>query len=148
MIGKWGIPVGFSDHTLGSTAAVVAVSLGATIVEKHLTLRRSDGGPDAAFSSEPGEFAQLVRDVDAAYKALGTVRFGPSPTETASLRFRRSLRIVEEIRAGDVLSEKHVRSVRPSGGLLPSRISEVLGRRVTRDLCVGDPLTDDCVEWF
>lgn len=147
MIEKWKIPVGLSDHTIGSTSAVVAVSLGATIIEKHLTLRRGDGGPDAAFSAEPNEFKRLVEEVDIASRALGSIRFGPSVAESASLRFRRSLRIVKEIGVGEILTSEHVRSVRPSGGMLPSQLGDVLGKRVARCLVVGDPLRHEDVDW-
>jgi N-acetylneuraminate synthase len=147
MIEEWQIPVGLSDHTIGSTSAVVAVALGASVIEKHLTIRRTDGGPDSSFSSEPGEFAQLVRDVDAAARSIGKIRFGPSKSEAASMRFRRSLRVAQSIRAGEILRLDHVRSVRPAGGLSPKEFDNVIGRAVLRDLRVGDPLTADCVDW-
>lgn len=147
MIEKWGVPVGLSDHTIGSTSSVVAVALGASIIEKHLTLRRIDGGPDAAFSSEPDEFTNLVNEVQMAAKAVGGIRFGPSKAEQSSLRFRRSLRIVKPIKMGDVLGPEHVRSVRPSGGMAPQMIDRVVGRAVLRDLEVGDPLVVSDVAW-
>ena len=109
MIQKWGIPVGLSDHTMTSVTAISAVALGATIIEKHITMRRSDGGPDGAFSLEPHEFAAMIRDIREASDALGSARFGPSASEVNSLKFRRSLRAVSSIRAGDVISESNVR---------------------------------------
>ena len=143
MISQWGIPVGLSDHTMTSVTAISAVALGATIIEKHITMRRSDGGPDGAFSLEPAEFAAMIRDIREATSALGTARFGPSPSEVNSLKFRRSLRAVTAIRAGEAITEHNVRSVRPAGGLPPDDFSRVSGMKATRDIAVGDPITND-----
>jgi N-acetylneuraminate synthase len=137
----WQVPIGLSDHTRSHTAAVAAVALGACIIEKHLTLRRSDGGPDAEFSAEPDEFAALVTAVNEAHAALGSVRFGPSKHEMASLAFRRSLRAVQPICAGERFTSANVRSIRPSGGLAPSELDHVLGTFAVRDLAIGDPVT-------
>lgn len=137
----WGLPVGLSDHTLSSTAAVTAVALGATIIEKHVTLRRADGGHDAAFSLEPHELARLVRDVREAHDALGEVRFGPSPREVASLAFRRSLRAVRPIRAGEAITAENVKSLRPAGGLPADSLHALMGVMVTKDCEVGEPIT-------
>ncbi|MGE3361676.1 MAG: pseudaminic acid synthase [Acidimicrobiia bacterium] len=141
MAGRWDVPVGLSDHTLGTTAATVAVALGACIIEKHLTGSRLDGGPDAAFSAEPHELAELVRAVREAHAALGTCRFGPSEHERASLAFRRSLRAVRPIRPGEPLTADNVRSVRPAGGLAPDALDAVLGRRAAIELEVGAPIS-------
>lgn len=141
MASTWGVPIGLSDHTLSPSAAVAAVALGACIVEKHLTLRRADGGPDAAFSLEPDELAALVTSVREAHQALGEVRFGPSPRERASLAFRRSLRAVRPIAAGEVIAAGNVRSVRPAGGLAPDAIAMVTGMVALRHLDQGDPIT-------
>jgi N-acetylneuraminate synthase len=143
MISQWGIPVGLSDHTMTSVTAISAVALGATIIEKHITMRRSDGGPDGAFSLEPAEFAAMIRDIREATSALGTARFGPSPSEVNSLKFRRSLRAVTAISAGEAVTEHNVRSVRPAGGLPPDDFSRVSGMKATRDIAVGDPITND-----
>ena len=143
MISQWGIPVGLSDHTMTSVTAISAVALGATIIEKHITMRRSDGGPDGAFSLEPAEFAAMIRDIREATSALGTARFGPSPSEVNSLKFRRSLRAISAIRAGEAITEHNVRSVRPAGGLPPDDFSRVSGMKATRDIAVGDPITND-----
>jgi pseudaminic acid synthase len=143
MIAKWGIPVGLSDHTMTSVTAISAVALGATIIEKHITIRRSDGGPDGAFSLEPHEFAAMIRDIREASSALGTARFGPSASEVNSLKFRRSLRAVTAIKAGDQITEHNVRSVRPAGGLPPDDFSRVSGLKAKRDIAVGDPITND-----
>lgn len=146
MIAKWGIPVGLSDHTLTSVTAISAVALGATIVEKHITLRRSDGGPDGAFSLEPHEFAALVRDIREASQALGESRFGPSASEVNSLKFRRSLRAVTAIAADEIVSEHNVRSVRPAGGLPPDQFSVIAGKKAVRDIAVGEPITHDLLK--
>ena len=136
----WSVPIGFSDHTLGSAAANASVALGACVIEKHLTMNRGDGGPDAAFSSEPAELAELVTGVRDAHVALGAVRFGPSPSETASLAFRRSLRAVAPIAAGQQLTVDNVRSVRPAGGLAPDLVDLVIGSVAVRDLEQGAPV--------
>ena len=143
MISQWGIPVGLSDHTMTSVTAISAVALGATIIEKHITMRRSNGGPDGAFSLEPAEFGSMIRDIREATSALGTARFGPSPSEVNSLKFRRSLRAVTAISAGEAITEHNVRSVRPAGGLPPDDFSRVSGMKATRDIAVGDPITND-----
>jgi N-acetylneuraminate synthase len=143
MIQKWGIPVGLSDHTMTSVTAISAVALGATIIEKHITMRRSDGGPDGAFSLEPHEFAAMIRDIREASDALGSARFGPSASEVNSLKFRRSLRAVSSIRAGEVITESNVRSVRPAGGLPPDDFSKISGMKAKRDIAVGEPITTD-----
>jgi pseudaminic acid synthase len=138
---RFGVPVGLSDHTLGKTAAVVAVTLGACLVEKHLTLNRSDGGPDAAFSSEPAEFAEMVDAIREAEQALGEVRYGPTSSEAASLAGRRSLYIVADIKAGETLTCENVRSIRPGFGMKPRYLDDVLGRRIISDVPRGTPLS-------
>ena len=146
MAERWRVPIGLSDHTLGTTAATVAVALGAVVVEKHLTLRRSDGGPDAGFSLEPAEFAAMVGAIREAEATLGGVRFGPSPGEEPSLAFRRSLFVVEDVVAGEVFSAANVRSIRPGDGLAPKHLAEVLGRRAVVDVARGTPLSWSLVE--
>lgn len=140
---EWTAPVGLSDHTLGSTAAVVAVALGACIVEKHLTFSRADPGPDAAFSIEPHELRALVGAIREAEAALGGVRFGPSASERPSLAFRRSLWFVQDLEAGDRIGREHVQSLRPAGGLAPDRLASLVGRRVRVAVRRGDPVLDD-----
>lgn len=110
------------------------------MVEKHVSLRRNDGGPGAAFSLEPDELASLVRDVRQARDLLGSVRFGPTRREQGSIAFRRSLRAVRPIAAGTVISAEDVRSVRPDGGLHPDDVDLVLGQKASRDLEPGDPI--------
>lgn len=140
---RWPVQVGLSDHTRGSTAAVAAVALGATIIEKHLTLRRADGGPDAEFSAEPDELAELVTAVRDAHASLGHARFGPSGAEAASLGFRRSLRAVRPIAAGSVIGPDDVASIRPAGGMPPDAIDDVIGSVTRVDLVVGTAITTD-----
>ena len=138
---RWGCTVGLSDHTLGSTAGVVAVTLGARVFEKHLTVSRGLGGPDSHFSSEPDEFADYVRHILDAEACLGTVRFGPSIGERASLAHRPSLRAVRPIKAGEIFTSDNVKSVRPSGGLEPDQISEVLGRVASVEVQAGEAIS-------
>lgn len=139
----WDVPIGLSDHTHGSLAGTVAAALGASLFEKHVTLSRRDGGPDAAFSTEPAEFAQYCSDVRMAARVVGQVRFGPSIAERPSLAFRRSLYVVEEIPAGASITRANVRAIRPSGGLPPGCLPDVLGRSARCDLHRGTPLTED-----
>lgn len=143
MAQRWNVPIGLSDHSPGSTAALVAVGLGACVFEKHLIAHRSDGGPDAAFSVEPDEFGELVQALDVAASAVGRVRFGPSPSERPSLAFRRTLYVVADMREGEPFTESNVRAIRPGGGLAPKHLSEVLGRRAAADLRRGTPLSSD-----
>jgi pseudaminic acid synthase len=143
MAARWGVPIGFSDHSPGCLAAVVAAGLGASLFEKHLIGSRESGGPDAAFSAEPDELAELVRQVRAAAVVRGEVRFGPSAAERSSLAFRRSLFVVADVPAGAVIGSEDVRAIRPAGGLAPKHLEEVVGRRAARDLERGVPLTWD-----
>lgn len=142
---RWDCEIGLSDHTLDSTASISAVALGATIIEKHIITHRSDGGPDAAFSCEPDELTKLIEQVNDAWSAMGTVRFGPSERENSSIAFRRSLRVSSAMRAGDIISEGNIRSMRPAGGLLPVHIRDIIGKRVTQDLEIGAAVTWDVV---
>jgi pseudaminic acid synthase len=143
---RFDVPAGLSDHTLGTVVAVAAVSLGAAIVEKHLTLSRSEPGPDSAFSLEPQEFKTMVDAVRVAEKALGEVHFGAAAKEAGSRAFRRSLFVVEDIRHGEGFTSANVRSIRPGYGLHPRHLPEVLGRRATCDIPRGTPLRWDLVQ--
>ncbi len=134
------VQVGLSDHTLGFGVATAAVAFGATVIEKHVTLNRADGGPDAAFSAEPAELKTLVAEVRRAWQGLGRVHYGPTEGEKRSLQFRRSLYIVKDVAAGEVLSTENVRAIRPGSGLEPKYYDQVLGRRVVRDLAKGTAL--------
>ncbi len=137
----FGCPVGLSDHTMGTAVPVAAVALGASIIEKHLCLRRADGGPDAAFSLEPSEFKAMVEAVRMAEKALGAVHFGAGPREASSRKFRRSLFVVEDIKKGELFTQQNVRSIRPADGLHPRHLNDVLGKRAARDVERGTPLS-------
>jgi len=145
MAERWGVPVGLSDHTLGSTAAITAVALGACVLEKHVTLARSDGGPDAAFSLEPDELRDLVTAVRDAEASLGGVRYGPAERETASLAFRRSLFVVEDVVEGELLTDANVRAIRPGDGLPPKHLPDVLGKKATKAIKRGTPLAWDLI---
>ena len=135
--------VGLSDHTMGVGVAVAAVALGATVIEKHFTLARADGGVDSAFSLEPSELAALAVETGRAAAALGSVAYGPTEAEKRSLIFRRSLYLVRDIEEGEVLTRDNVRVIRPAGGLPPKEIDTVLGMRARRRAARGTPLTWD-----
>ena len=134
------VPVGLSDHTLGAAVPVAAVALGACIVEKHFALSRATPGPDSAFSLEPHEFKTMVDAVRTAEKAVGTVHYGVSEREADSRAFRRSLFVVKDVKAGEVLTSENVRSIRPSYGLHTRHLAEVLGRPANQDIPRGTPL--------
>ncbi len=136
----FGVPVGLSDHTLGTAVPVAAVSLGACIVEKHFTLSRSEPGPDSGFSLEPDEFKAMVNAVRTAEKALGTVNYQITEKETASRAFRRSLFAVEDIKASETFTSRNVRSIRPGYGLPPKHLAAVIDRKAARDIKRGTPL--------
>ncbi len=138
---KFDVPVGLSDHTLGSEVCVAAVALGACIVEKHVTLSRSAPGPDSAFSLEPEELRQVVDAVRTVEKAMGHVSYEPTEHEKASRVFRRSLFVVEDIQAGDTFTDRNVRSIRPGYGLAPKHLNEVLGRHASAQIMRGTPLS-------
>ncbi|MFI7127610.1 pseudaminic acid synthase [Nonomuraea sp. NPDC050153] len=140
-----GATVGLSDHTPGIGVSVAAVALGASIIEKHVTLSRADGGVDSAFSLEPDELATLVVESRRAWLALGEVSFGPRPSEREGLRFRRSLYVVRDVRAGDAVTPENVRSIRPAGGLPPDAATAVMGRHFTKNVPSGTPLTWDLI---
>jgi len=142
----YGLEVGLSDHTLGIAVPVAAVAVGATLVEKHLTGSRKVPGPDSAFSLEPDEFREMVGAVRTAERALGEPRYGRGEQEARSLAFRRSLFVVEDVRAGEALTRDNVRSIRPGHGLPPRELSRVLGRRARRDIARGTPLRWDLLD--
>jgi N-acetylneuraminate synthase len=137
---RHGALVGLSDHTMGTAVAVAAVALGACVIEKHFTLARADGGPDAAFSLEPGELARLTRDCRDAWEALGDVRYEEVEAEAAARDHRRSLYVVADVRRGEPLTPANVRSIRPGHGLAPKHLAAILGRPAARDLKRGEPL--------
>ena len=129
--------VGLSDHTLGLGVSIASVAIGATVIERHFTLSRADGGVDAAFSIEPHEMKSLVRETKSAWQALGHIRYGPTEKEEKSLMFRRSLYIVKDINAGDKLTKSNMRSLRPGFGLHPRFYEIVLGKKVNKSVKAG-----------
>ena len=137
---QFGVEVGLSDHTLGTAVATAAVALGATAIEKHVTLRRSDGGLDSAFSLEPDELAKLVADVRDAWAALGAVNYTRTESEEGSLVFRRSIFAVADIAEGEILTSSNIRIIRPGHGLAPKHLPAVLGRRVACSIARGTPI--------
>jgi pseudaminic acid synthase len=137
--------VGLSDHTLGIEVAIAAVALGACLIEKHFTLRRSDGGPDAAFSLEPQELTALVHGARAAFEALGTGSAARAEVEQNSMVFRRSLYVVRDVAAGEAFTTENVRIIRPGYGLAPRHLPDILGRRARHALARGTALTWDAV---
>ena len=140
------VPVGLSDHTLGIGVAVAAAALGAVAIEKHVTLDRTDGGVDSDFSLTPEEFGALVTSAEQARAAVASgTAFGPTPEERAVLALRRSLYVVADVRAGDLVTAENVRSIRPSGGLRPAEFESVAGRMFTHDVGRGTPFTWDLV---
>ncbi|MDO8330182.1 MAG: pseudaminic acid synthase [Fluviicoccus sp.] len=132
--------VGLSDHTMGVGVSVASVALGATVIEKHFTLARADGGVDSSFSMEPAEMASLVVESERAWQSLGKVSYGATAAEKKSLQFRRTLYICQDVKAGDVLTTKNVRAIRPGLGLPPKYIDLVLGKRVSVDAPRGTAL--------
>jgi N-acetylneuraminate synthase len=141
----FGCQVGISDHTLGVGAAVAAVALGATVIEKHFTLDRADGGVDSVFSMEPAEMRQLVRESESAWQAIGHVSYGPTAAEEQSLHFRRSCYVAADVKAGDAFTPENLRVVRPGFGLAPKFYDVLLGKRVNRDIRKGTPVSWDFI---
>jgi len=142
----FGCEVGLSDHTFGIGVAVASVVLGATVIEKHLTLARADGGIDAAFSMEPAEFAALTMEAERAWRGRGTIQYGASAAEQASLKFRRSLYIAEDVAAGEAFTASNVRIIRPGFGLAPKHYDSIIGRRARVALRRGTALSWDAVQ--
>ncbi|QAS52152.1 pseudaminic acid synthase [Halobacillus litoralis] len=137
--------VGLSDHTLGTGVAVASVALGATVIEKHFTLKREDGGVDAKFSLEPTEMKSLVEETQRAWQALGKVSYGPTASEKASGKYRRSLYITEDLKAGEYLTKENLRAIRPGFGLPPHYYDVLLGKRVNADVRRGTPMSWDFI---
>lgn len=146
MIDRFGLVTGLSDHTLDNTTAIASVALGASIIEKHVTLDRSGGGPDDSFSLEPADLAALCGGVRTAWEAMGKIDFGRKSSEKGNVQFRRSLYFVKSLKAGDVITDDAVRSVRPGFGLAPKYLESVLGRRLKIEVGPGVAVTWDHLE--
>ena len=146
LVETFGVKAGVSDHTLGSTVAVAAVALGATMVEKHFILDRDLGGPDAAFSMQPDEFKAMVDEIRIVEKALGRVDYSLTARKRNGRKFARSLFVVQDVAQGDFVTEYNVRSIRPGHGLHPMHLSTVLGRKFVRNIQRGEPLSWDMVQ--
>jgi pseudaminic acid synthase len=137
----FGCQVGLSDHSMGVGVSLAAVALGATVIEKHFTLNRSEGGVDSIFSIEPNEMQQLVIETERAWQSLGTISYGPTETELKSLVFRRSLYIVRDMDEGDLFTTENVRAIRPGLGLAPKYFEILLGKKIARNAHKGTPLS-------
>jgi pseudaminic acid synthase len=145
MIARFGLVTGLSDHTLDNTTAIASVALGASLIEKHVTLDRSGGGPDDSFSLEPPELAALCRDAQTAWRALGKVNYERTESEKGNAKFRRSLYVVAPIKRGEAFTRENVRSIRPGFGLAPKELDAILGRSAALDLDKGTPLSHECI---
>lgn len=137
--------VGLSDHTMGTGVAVASVALGATVIEKHFTLSRADGGVDSAFSLEPPELKELVVETERAWQALGQITYGPTDKEKASLKFRRSIYVTNDIKAGETFTKENIKVIRPGYGLEPKYFDVMIGKTATKHLSAGTPLGWDSI---
>ncbi len=142
----FGVPVGLSDHTLGIAVSIAAVSLGACIIEKHFTLSRSNRGTDSMFSTEPKEFTEMINSIRIVEKALGSICYTPTPSESSMRIYRRSLFIVKDVKAGEEFTVDNVRSIRPGYGLHPRYLEKIKGRRASRDIDRGTPMSWDLID--
>lgn len=143
---RFGCPVGLSDHSLGIAASVSSIAFGACVIEKHFTLSREKQTPDSFFSIEPDELKQLVNDVRIAEKAIGEIHYGLTESEEESCIFRRSLFVVTDVKAGDIVTDENIRSIRPGQGLKPKHKKNIVGKRFLKDLPMGTPLKPDHLE--
>jgi len=132
--------IGLSDHTLGTAVSVASIALGAKVIEKHFTVSRAEGGVDSAFSMEPDEMKNLVADANIAYQSLGKVFYGPTEAEIPSLKYRRSLYVVKDVKKGEQFTSENIRSIRPANGLSTKMYEEVLGKKAAVDISNGTPL--------
>ena len=139
------LPIGLSDHSLGTVVSTAAVSLNASIIEKHFTLDRKDKGPDTEFSLEPNELKELVNDCQSAWKAIGSINFDIKPSEKSNLKFRRSLYAVQDINKGDLITNQNIKSIRPGYGMHPKNITSIIGKKANRDIKRGTALKIDYI---
>lgn len=142
---RFSVPVGLSDHSLGSVGAVTAVAKGASIIEKHFCLSKEIDNPDVSFSMPPEEFAQMVKDIRQAEKAMGTISYGPTSQETGNLAFRKSIFVVKDVKAGEVFTEENIRVIRPGYGMKPKFYKDIIGKVASKDIEFGTPLTEDLI---
>ena len=138
---RFGVIPGLSDHSLGQTASVTAVALGANIIEKHFTLRRADGGPDYAFSLEPDEMKQLVTEIRNVERAIGKITYTPDKRESENIVFRRSLFVAQNMKKGERFTDENIRCIRPGYGLLPKFYKRILGKKAAADIAYATPLS-------
>ncbi|MEP0072166.1 MAG: pseudaminic acid synthase [Marinomonas sp.] len=141
MASRFNVLAGLSDHTIDNATAVASVALGACLIEKHVTLDRTGGGPDDSFSLEPKELTQLCQDTKTAWQSLGQINYEKTEAEKGNIKFRRSLYFVQDIKAGEVITDKHVRSIRPGYGLAPKHLDDILGKTALQDVCFGTPVS-------
>ena len=142
MIERFGLVTGLSDHTLDNTTAITSIALGASIIEKHFTLDRNGGGPDDSFSLEPADLIALCRDTKTAWQALGQIDYERKSSEEANIKFRRSLYFVQDLQAGDTITEESIRSVRPGFGLAPKYLSKIIGKKLIKKALMNHPVTN------
>lgn len=143
MSNRYDAVIGISDHTIDNTTAIAAVALGANIIEKHVTLNRSDGGPDDSFSLEPNDLRELCSLSKIARKSIGSINYSRKESEKGNVVFRRSLYSVKDIKCGEIISKQNVKSIRPGYGLLPKYLDEIVGRKVNQDISKGTPISLD-----
>jgi N-acetylneuraminate synthase len=143
MAKRFGCVTGLSDHTLDNSTAIASVALGASIIEKHFSLDRSGGGPDDSFSIEPLELSALCRDTKTAWEALGEIDYGRKSSESGNVQLRRSLYFVKDISAGEIITNDHVRSIRPGHGLAPKHLAVIVGKQLKVDVARATPLAWD-----
>lgn len=146
MINRFGVLTGLSDHTLDNTTAIASIALGACIIEKHFTLDRSNGGPDDSFSLQPDELEQLCKGAKTAWQAMGNIDYGRKSSEVGNAQFRRSLYFVKPMKAGDMITAEHIRSVRPGFGMAPKYFDSLLGRKVNKDIEANTAVRPECLE--
>ena len=142
---RFNVISGLSDHTLGTVVSVASVALGASLIEKHFTLNRSEVGPDSAFSLEPVELKKLVEETNLAYKAIGKAGYERKPVEADNIKFRRSLYFVKDLKSGDIITETDIKRIRPGFGLAPKYYQEVIGQKVTTDIERGTAVSWECI---
>lgn len=143
---RFGLVTGLSDHTIDNTTAITSVALGASIIEKHFTLNRNGGGPDDSFSLEPEDLTALCRNSKIAWQALGEVDYGRKASEQGNVKFRRSLYFVKDLKAGDIITEDAIRSVRPGFGLAPKFLEEIIGKKLIKQVSKNTPVLFDCFD--